>query len=306
MDFEVLIDDLFVNLVSDAPLNPIHNKNVLSLLNDYEDGQWQYLKFQRFIWDNIAETSLSHKERANLIGNPQSLLAECAKNLRLTDSEADIGKGSELAEIVLYGVMKNHFRALSVVPKIFYKQNPQDNAKGADSVHLVLIENESDFSIWFGEAKFYNSIEDARLKSIVESVGKSLTTEKLRKENSIITNLSDIQHLPISADLKQKILDALSNKRSMDHLRPKINIPILLLHECSITAKHKASDEAYKKEIREYHLDRATTYFRKQIEELGAMVSYSSMKFHVILIPVPNKATIVDKFVQNVEFYKGQ
>ena len=52
--------------------------------------------------------------------------------------------------------MKHHYGALSAVPKIFYKQNVQDNAKGADSVHIVL--NNNDFSIWFGEAKFYPNL----------------------------------------------------------------------------------------------------------------------------------------------------
>ena len=37
--------------------------------------------------------------------------------------------------------------ALHVVPKIFYKQNPKDNTKGADSVHVVLDEKEN-FTLW--------------------------------------------------------------------------------------------------------------------------------------------------------------
>ena len=58
-------------------------------------------------------------------------LIEAAKNLRLTDIDGDDpGKGSEIAEIALYGIMHHHFGALPVVPKIFYKQNVQDNAKG--------------------------------------------------------------------------------------------------------------------------------------------------------------------------------
>ncbi|MGY8685369.1 Hachiman antiphage defense system protein HamA [Bradyrhizobium sp. UFLA05-153] len=67
-----------------------------------------------------------------------------------------------------------------VVTKIFYKQNDQDNAKGADSVHIVV--NGDDFTLWFGEAKFYNSIADARLDAVVTSVLNSLSTDKLKKE----------------------------------------------------------------------------------------------------------------------------
>ena len=62
--------------------------------------------------------------------------------------------------------MKDYYNALPVVPKIFYKQNRNDNAKGADSVHLVLTDDMSDFSVWFGEAKFYKSLSAHVLDNI--------------------------------------------------------------------------------------------------------------------------------------------
>ncbi|MCZ5660454.1 SAVED domain-containing protein [Escherichia coli] len=77
--------------------------------------------------------------------------------------------------------------------KFFINKTSQDNAKGADSVHLVLY-GDDDFTLWFGEAKFYNSIEDARLSSIINSVGDALRTDKLRKENSIITNTTTLTY----------------------------------------------------------------------------------------------------------------
>src|SRR5690554_1365104 len=194
IEFDIIVDDHFLNLVDKTKVEPADNKKILSLINDFEDGDWRYSKFQDFIWDNIAETALSYKDRQALINKPRSVLKESAKKLRLTDLKKNQdGQGSELAEIVLYGIMKHHYKALPVVPKIFYKQNVQDNAKGADSVHVVL-EDGGDFSIWFGEAKLYNSIEDERLYSIVDSVENSLKTDKLEKENTIITSVSDFAH----------------------------------------------------------------------------------------------------------------
>src|SRR5690554_1881586 len=209
MEFEILINNTFSDINSDDTITPIENKSVVSMINNFEDTEWRYNHFQNFIWDNIAETSLSNKERESLVNNHHSLLTYAAKNLRLSDKSGDISKGSEIAEIVLYAIMKHHFNALPVVPKIFYKQNAQDNAKGADSVHIV-IENNTDFSIWFGEAKFYNSIEDARIPEIITSVENSLLTEKLKKENSIITNLPDIDSLIGDETLRNSIKSALS------------------------------------------------------------------------------------------------
>ena len=302
MDFEILIDETLSKLMDGV--EHAENRKLLSMVNDFEDGKWRYKKFQNFIWDNIAETSLSCKERQCLINNSHSLLTEAAKNLRLTDKEKDISRGSELAEIVLYGIMKNHYGALPVVPKIFYKQNSQDNAKGADSVHIVIDNN--DFSLWFGEAKFYNSIEDARLSSIIESVDNSLKTDKLKKENSIITNVQDLDLMIQNSQLKENVKHALSNKSSIDSLKSKINIPIFILHECDLTKNQSLCSEEYKIKVLEYHKERAVSFFKKQINSLKNTYLHEEIKFHIILFPVPEKKVIVDRFVQNVEHYKDQ
>ena len=305
LSFEVLFDDAFSAINQDATLSPINNKKVLSAINDFEDGKWRFTKFQNFIWDNIAETALSVAEREALAGQSHSLLTAAARSLRLTDASGDIGKGSELAEIVLYGLMRHHYGALPVVPKIFYKQNVQDNAKGADSVHIVIADN--DFSVWFGEAKFYSDIEDARLATIITTVETSLSTDKLKKENSIITNIRDLDVLVSDVDLRNSIRDCLKPANSIDHLKPRLHIPILLLHECAITKAATAVSTEYKKAVLEYHAERARSYFQKQIAKIGSTIpQYSQITFHVILFPVPDKATIVDSFLGNVKHYKQQ
>ena len=302
--FEVLIDETFLNINTTKDLSPVERKHLLSLINGYEDGAWRATNFHNFIWDNIAQTALSERERASLVDRSHSALVAAARNLRLTDKSDDISEGSELAEIVLYGVMKNHYKALPVVPKIFYKQNTQDNAKGADSVHIVI--SDSDFSLWFGEAKFYNSIEDARLGTVITSVQNALDTKKLRKENAIITNIKDLDQLISNKTLLKSITDALSDQESIDDIANKIHIPILLIHECDITLSSNHLDEKYRQSITTYHLDRANSYFKKQIAKLGTIAKYPKITFHLILLPVPNKKLIVDKFIANVEHYKNQ
>lgn len=305
MNFEILINDSYLNLIHKTTLKSAENINVLSLVNDFEDDKWRNEKFDTFVWDNIALTALSAQEREKLVNKSSSTLKAAAKNLRLTDKDGDISKGSELAEIVLYGIMHHHYKALPVVPKIFYKQNVQDNAKGADSVHIVINDDDS-FSLWFGEAKFYNSIEDARLGTVVDSVKNSLITDKLKKENSIITNMADVDQLVENKELAAKIKYALSPDNSMDNIKPILHIPILLLHECSITAATSVMDETYRDKLRIFHLERATNYFKKQVDELAEKVTmYSAIKFHIILFPVPNKKVLIDQFTNAVAFHKG-
>lgn len=307
VDFEILIDESFLNLNRDSKLSPAKRKNVLSILNDYADGEWRYKKFQDFIWDNIVDTALSFKERNALINRSHSSLTEAAKKLRLTDKTDQYGQGSELAEIVLYGIMKHHFQAIPVVPKIFYKQNSQDNAKGADSVHIV-IEKDENFSIWFGEAKFYNSIDDDRLYSIVSSVENSLQSEKLEKENSILTSLADLkEYLADKPELYKQVTALLAPGTSIDLLKPKLHIPILILHECDLTSSQNELTQEYKDMLLIQHKERAEVYFKKQINKISAAIfKYDLVHFHLILFPVPKKNPIVESFLKNVNHYKKQ
>jgi hypothetical protein len=149
MEFKVIIDDSLLALRIGNEKTSNSSNNLIGIVNDFEDGKWRHEKFNNFVWDNIADTALSKSEREALKSKPRTILVESAKKLRLSSSDDDIGKGSELAEIVLYGIMKHKFKAIPVVPKIFYKQNSQDNAKGADSVHIVIGE-EGRFTLWFG------------------------------------------------------------------------------------------------------------------------------------------------------------
>lgn len=303
LSFEILIDDTLAGVTSAPQLAGLIKKRILSLVNDFEDAEWRYPKFQSYLWDNIAQTALSEKERSALINQNHTSLVAAAQNLRLTDKD-EIGQGSEIAEVFLYGLMRHRFGALPVVPKIFYKQNVQDNAKGADSVHIVV--DGDDFTLWFGEAKFYSSIADARLDSIVTSVMNSLSTDKLKKENAIITSVSDLDGLPIGSELRNRIKAALDNRESIDNLKSKIHIPILILHECSTTAEEVNLTDEYKAEVVDFHTKRAEAYFLKQLAKSGSIHKYDDMNFHLILFPVPSKKQIVDAFVQAVAFYKGQ
>lgn len=303
--FEVLLDTSLSNIDSSIDADVAVNKYIVSIINDFEDRKWRADKFQNFIWDNVAESALSYAEREAVVDASHTGLVNAAKNLRLSDKENDISAGSEIAEIVLYGLMKHKYGGLPVVPKIFYKQNAQDNAKGVDSVHIILEDNGS-FSLWFGEAKFYNSIEDARLPEIIKSVGKSLDTEKLKKENSIITGVSDLNDLVPDAAILNEIKATLSNKNSIDTIKPLLNIPVLLLHECEITQNGAALDQSYINAISAYHEDRAKSYFCKQTKKIGDIHLYSEVKFHLVIFPVASKDEIVERFVENAQHYKRQ
>ena len=133
--FDILVNDSFMNFnLGRENIQPDDNDFLLSVVNGFEDGHWMRKNFQDFIFYNIAQIALNAEERAKCTGDSYSVLTEATKHLRLIE---DKEKGSEIAEIVLYGIMRHHYK-ISATPKIFYKQNDNDNVKGADAVHIVL------------------------------------------------------------------------------------------------------------------------------------------------------------------------
>ena len=168
----------------------------------------------------------------------------------------------------------------------------------------ITVDTDDDFALWFGEAKFYSSIQDVRLGTVIDSVRKSLRTDKLRKENAIIVNVRDLDELGLCPSLCDGIKAALAPSESIDHLKRRINVPILLLHECSLTAGNTALTAEYLAELREFHNERAQAYFRKQANSLNSVHQVDEITFHLILFPVPNKPSIVDRFVRTVSHFK--
>ena len=299
--FKVIIDCPFKDVTTDKTLAPIDKKNCVCMVNDFEDGKWRLDVFMEYIWDNIAETALSAEERKALGSRHSTILTKAAKNLRITDKDTS---GGEIAEILLYAIMKNFYGALPVVPKIYYKQNANDFAKGADSVHVV-VENDGSISYWLGEAKFYNSLENARLNTIVESVHETLSTDKIKKENSIVVGLKDLDNLDLNTETVTSIKDMLGSDTSIDKIKPHLHIPILLLHECEISGNATSLSEEYIDQIKAKYIDRATAYFSKQITKCSNDIYlYSEVTFHLILIPVPNKDNVVNRFVVRANIYR--
>lgn len=296
--FTLLIDDSLLNL-SEEQDEQYEKKYLLRYLNNFESGEWQYKSFNRFIFDNLCEAALSAEEREKLPVDRQSDLAKAASNLRFSD---DNGQGSELAEILLYGIMRRHYGALPVVPKIYYKQNSQDNAKGADSVHIV-IEEDRGFTLWYGESKFYNNLEGA-MKAAIKSVKDTITEEKLKKENSIVTQTKDLGILVKNQEMLSRIKLMLSFNTSLDELKPILHIPILLLHECRITAEQKQMNSEYKKSMQSNYQEQAQKFFRELNAKCSKTFLYKEITFHLILVPVPDKDQIVRKFTNYARVIK--
>ncbi|AWI34818.1 HamA C-terminal domain-containing protein [Helicobacter apodemus] len=289
VDFEVLIDERLINTSA--------NHAMLSLVNDFESNQWRSKKFRNFIINNLKEVALNKKERDALSGNEGDILERAISKMHIDNS------GGEIGEVFLYGIMKNYYNALPVVPKIFYKQNPNDNAKGADSVHITLEElEENAYHIWLGESKIYNDITGS-INEAVKSVYELLATDKLKKEKSLIMNLNDIEDYLSDVDDSKKPLmielkKTLNDRTSLDEMKKILHIPISIIYECEMTKQHLQNpsvclNDNYKNLIIEFHKKQCGNLSQKIISKLNDIPLIEYIKFHIIIFPIHNKEELV-------------
>lgn len=300
----IIVNASILSLHPDMDASKYHNLKLLSIANDYEEESWRYNQFNMLLWDHIGEATLSARERKALINQPGTFLSTAAKKLKLIDTKKRTSS-SEIAEILLYAIMKIHFKALSVVPKIFYKQNTNDPAKGADSVHINIIDKDK-FNLWLGEAKFYSDISTNRFNTIIDSVESMLSKDKIHHENSIVCNVSDLDSLDLDPNLLAEIKSKLSPDTPIDTVKEILNIPILILYQCDITQKGKSFNAEYKKEIEKLHKEKVKAYIEKQHEKLNKIHNYFDIQFHLIIYPVPLKDTVVENFKTSADYHRNQ
>lgn len=134
--------------------------------------------------------------------------------------------------------------------------------------------------------------------------GKKLADSYI--ENSIITNIKDLEYVINNPDIRKKVKEVLRHDVSIDEVKKRLHVPIMLLHECSITKGARELSPEYLEEIKHYHLNRAERFFmshnNKQKKE--GVYGFEKIMFHLILFPVPNKENIVNWFVKRANQIK--
>lgn len=339
IQFKIIIDNYFLDIckdVTDSLLKHASNKKILSVLNDFEESKWRADYFNHVLWDNVSEATMTYKERESCLGDPFSSLKKSVTKLRsiVINDDKTYGTESEIAEILLHIILKKHFNALSIEPKLLRKQNKEVPIHSADTVHIVINYEQENFSLWLGEAKFLNSISSEDLnRNIAKSVLDNLTKTVIKNESRQICintiELSDalnyetqrlIKKLPSNSEkdsliveiknkiqkIENKILSLLNENTSIDHIKPLLNIPILILYECPITEKHLSMSEQYQEEILNNQINHIKRYFNLQIDEMINMkiINYTQITFHLIVFPIPKKDTVIDLYNKTMKAFQ--
>lgn len=247
--------------------------------------------FYRFIMKHMLNAALSLREREASFLSDAEKLKRAMSHYRVTTNQR--AKGSEIAEICLYGVMADYYKAVSSVPKIYYKQSRDKQVNGADSVHVV-VDSTGEFSIWLGEAKFYKAPSVAAYKDITTSIVAMLDPERLEIENRQIAGLPDLKTALVNDEMYQRIQAILDSDGLSQELISVLHVPIMLLYGSNkiFGGEDKLIED--QKAI-------ATNYFKQHLEDISkALPMLKEIKYHLILFPVSDKKSIVGKVEDTV------
>ena len=253
---------------------------------DYETGDWNYRQFISWINSHLMSFALSPREIADLNdSNAPDKLERAASNVYGRKNK--IERRGEIGELILHGLVRDVFDTKPLISKLYFKTAPGETVKGADCVHVIEVAGEID-SLWLGEAKFYKNGSKG-VTAAVDSVKDMLTRFKDKQEFVTIRH-----HLDNSDPIAKKAELLLSDATSLDKIKAKITVPILVTYESAVTQKHTVDSEQFRLELAEEIEPFITQY-------LSETSSIQEVELHIFFMPLKNKKALVGLFDQFIE-----
>ena len=238
----------------------------------FELSEWRCDGFADNLIDWIIDYALKSDELSSL-DHTNSYVRLRQAAVRVYTS-AKYERRGEIGEIAAHAVCRKYFKTIPVAPRVNYLSASNDPVKAFDLVH-VRYNDERNFELWLGEAKFFKkrsrAIADA-IKSIESHITKGfLNNEKLLLGPQVSR---DIPH-------SNKIRDLLSSTVSLDQLIKQAVFPVLIAANSDAITQHNALNDEYTEEVKE---EMNALWKTLQNSELT-----SKIKIFLIYVPLGDK-----------------
>jgi hypothetical protein len=247
---------------------------LIGLCAGYEQGRWRSRELAEHMLEWLPEFALNYTEAKSVqSGNAARLLKEAALRVYQTDKFQNRG---EFGELLLHIVLRQVFRTVPAISKIYYKDSANHTVKGFDAVHVVA--DTAGLQLWLGESKFYEDISSA-INDVVAELERHSEDRYLRGEFATIINKID-DAWP-HADRLRKLLNP---NTSLDDVFDALCVPVLLTYNSKAVNAHSRVTEAY------------CEAFRTELERHHVTFSDKSLpkvQIYLFLIPLKSKKDLV-------------
>lgn len=256
----------------------------LALCAGFERGHWRNDQLADHLMEWLPEFALNHSELKEM--GHHNAVRMTKKAARIVYQTEKYGLRGEFGEILLHIAIRQVYKTIPAVSKIYYKSAVNKTVEGFDAVHVI--RRDDGLELWIGETKFYNDLNRAIIDVCAEIVDH-MGTDYLKTEFLLIKNKID-PSWPEANALKT----LLKENASLDEVFKRACIPVLLTYDSDVVNSTVKASQEYLANIDEeirlaYNKLRAK--LKKQYEaRFGATLP---LTVHVILIPLKAKKALI-------------
>lgn len=253
----------------------------------FESRQWRKDQLVDYLFEYLPEFALTYSEFKNLTG--ENVVAKMRQVVMSIYQSEKFKNRGEFGELLLHTIIRETYKTIPAISKIYYKDGPNETVKGFDAVHVVVTDDT--LELWLGEVKFYKNISKA-ISDVIEELNQHIEKRYVRNEFIAITNKID-DKWPHADRLKT----LLHPYTSLDDVFSNTCIPVLLTYDSTTLAKYDNKCDEYVQEISE-EFQRFHKIFCDKLGEFPLTI-------HLFLFPLNTKAELINLLGSKLKIWQS-
>lgn len=271
----------------------VHNEeSTLSLLGicaGFENGEWRCKRLVENLFNCVPEFCLSYSEIHEI--ESTEWMDKMRKAAAMIYNSPKYMNRGEFGELLLHYILKDLYKTIPAISKMYFKDGPNETVKGFDAVH-VIENDEGLLDLWLGEVKFYKDARKA-VTDVIPEIKEHFAHDYLRTEFIAITNKLDKE-----SPFYDKLSQLISPDTSLDEIFERICVPVLITFNSNIIDKHSKYTDIYKEEMK----TEMEKYF-KQFEALFEKLRID-IEVHLFLLPLKTKETFIQMLNEKLKLWQ--
>lgn len=251
---------------------------LLGICAGFEGGEWRGKRLAENLFSCIPDFCLSYSEVHEV--ECSEWMDKLRKATAMIYNSPKYKSRGEFGELLLHYILKDFYKTIPAISKMYFKDGPNETVKGFDAVH-VIENDEGLLDLWLGEVKFYKDASKAVTDVILE-IKEHFVHNYLRTEFIAITNKLDKE-----SPFFEKLSQLISPDTSLDEIFKRICVPVLITFNSKVIDKHTECTDAYKEEMKT-EMEKYFKQFESQFVKLGI-----DIEVHLFLLPLKTKETFV-------------
>lgn len=251
---------------------------LLGICARFESGEWRGQRLAENLFRCIPEFCLTYSEIHEV--DSSEWMDKMKKAVSMIYSSPKYKNRGEFGELLLHYILKDLYKTVPAISKMYFKDGPNETVKGFDAVH-VIVNSEGNLDLWLGEVKFYNNASKA-ISDVIPEIKEHFAHDYLLTEFIAITNKLDKE-----SPFYDKLSKLISPDTSLDDIFERICVPVLITFNSKVIDKHTKYTTTYKEEMKA-EMEKHFQQFESQFKKLGI-----DIEVHLFLLPLKTKESFV-------------